>query len=270
MNVKNVFVFLVLLCLLAVHDTSSAEDYTIGIGDQLAIIIPEEPEFSGTATVRPDGKITVNYLGETVAAGRTPQDLEAELNERLTDFFFDPEARVAVVAATNDSVYVIGGGVNSTLFEVRTHRNMLELLAAMGGLTTVDLDNARLIRGNETIPCDFVALYEHGNATANIPLKSHDIVFLPPARDANVYVVGAVENPVTIPWQGGMTFLDALLQAGGFNKFASPNCSKVVRSRKGQKQIIEVEAGDLVEDGDVAQNILLERGDMIIVEESFF
>ncbi|WP_460030263.1 polysaccharide biosynthesis/export family protein [Megalodesulfovibrio paquesii] len=259
-------VVMVLSCSAAVQ----AKDYIIAPGDQLAIVIPEEPDFSGTAIVRPDGKITLSYIGEAEAAGKTPEQLSQELKDRLKQYFTDPQVKVAVAAPTNDAVFVIGGGVKSALFEIRTRRTLLELLAALGDLNTVDLAQARLIRDNREIARDFTTLYEQGNASANLPLAAHDIVFLPPAKDANVYVVGAVEKPATLTWHGGMTFLDAVLAVGGFNKFASPDSSRIVRTRDGKQETIPVKGEKLVEKGDMTQNIPLMRGDMIIVEESFF
>ena len=73
-------VFLSLVLCIFVPQLASAEDYIIGDGDALQISVWGEPALSTTVTVRPDGKITLQAVGDVDAAGYTPTKLISPLN----------------------------------------------------------------------------------------------------------------------------------------------------------------------------------------------
>src|ERR1700704_1197372 len=56
-------------------------------------------------------------------------------------------------------------------------------------------------------------------------LRSHEFL-------SRVRVTGAVRTPRSMPHRQGMTVLDAVLEAGGVNDFASPNRTKLYRKVK--------------------------------------
>ena len=68
----------------------------------------------------------------------------------------------------------------------------------------------------------------------------------------------------------GMTVLDAVLEAGGANDFASPNRSKVYRKGKDKTHVIDIELGDILNKGQLKTNITLRPGDVVTVPERLF
>ena len=58
----------VVLFMLLLATTASGADYVIGEGDSLSIAVWGEKDFTFTAKVRPDGKITVPAIGELTAS----------------------------------------------------------------------------------------------------------------------------------------------------------------------------------------------------------
>jgi len=85
-----------------------------------------------------------------------------------------------------------------------------------------------------------------------------------------VRVTGAVRTQRSMPHRQGMTVLDAVLEAGGVNDFASPNRTKVFRKLKDKTQVIEIELGDILNKGRLETNILLRPGDVLTVPERLF
>jgi polysaccharide export outer membrane protein len=85
-----------------------------------------------------------------------------------------------------------------------------------------------------------------------------------------VRVTGAVRTPRSIPHRQGMTVLDAVLEAGGANDFASPNRSKLFRKIKDKTQVFDIELGDILNKGRLETNLLLMPGDVITVPERLF
>jgi polysaccharide export outer membrane protein len=85
-----------------------------------------------------------------------------------------------------------------------------------------------------------------------------------------VRVTGAVRTPRSIPHRQGMTVLDAVLDAGGVNDFASPNRAKVYRKTKEKTEAFEIELGNILNKGRLETNLLLKPGDVITVPERLF
>jgi len=94
-------------------------------------------------------------------------------------------------------------------------------------------------------------------------LRSHEFL-------TRVRVTGAVRTPRSIPHRQGMTVLDAVLEAGGANDFASPNRSKLFRKIKDKTQVFDIELGDILNKGRLETNLLLMPGDVITVPERLF
>jgi polysaccharide biosynthesis/export protein len=94
-------------------------------------------------------------------------------------------------------------------------------------------------------------------------LRSHEFL-------SRVRVTGAVRTPRSMPYRQGMTVLDAVLEAGGVNDFASPNRSKLYRKAKDKVDVYEVELGDILTKGRLETNLPLRPGDVITVPERLF
>ena len=67
-----------------------------------------------------------------------------------------------------------------------------------------------------------------------------------------------------------MTVMEAILEAGGFTKFASQNDTQIRRKESDKEISIPVRAKEIIQDGKMAQNVKLKPGDYIIVKESLF
>ncbi len=85
-----------------------------------------------------------------------------------------------------------------------------------------------------------------------------------------VKVVGQVVHPQALPYREGMTVLDAILTVGGLGPFASGNRARIVRVEHGQQTTIHVKLANLVNSGDVRENMPLKPGDVLVVPQSIF
>jgi len=94
-------------------------------------------------------------------------------------------------------------------------------------------------------------------------LRSHEFL-------SRVRVTGAVRTPRTMPYRQGITVLDAVLEAGGVNDFASPNRTKLYRKSKDKTEIIDVDLGDILTKGKLNTNYELRPGDVITIPERIF
>jgi polysaccharide export outer membrane protein len=267
-----------------------AGDYIIGEGDGLDIAVWGVKELNFTVKVRPDGKITVPGLGDVTASGFTPKALQVDLAKKLRDLVKNPIVTVTVREITNSKVYIFGGGVQSKVFDLNGHTTLLQLLCTIGNITAgdgkgggsnvgsnvgnstkvADYHKAYVLRDGKKIKEDFYKLFIIGDTSEDVLLQPNDAIFIPQAFDKNVYVLGAVVTPRHIEYREGMTVMEAILESGGFTKFAKKN-SVTIRRKEGNKETsIEVKAKDLISDGDLEQNVKLKPGDYIVVKEGMF
>jgi len=85
--------------------------YILGAEDQINVFVYQGQEFTGSHMIRPDGKITINLLGDVQASGLTPEGLAASIKEKVKSYVNDPDVSVAVLAVKSKK-YFINGEVN--------------------------------------------------------------------------------------------------------------------------------------------------------------
>ncbi|HKZ58029.1 MAG TPA: SLBB domain-containing protein, partial [Thermodesulfovibrionales bacterium] len=105
--------------------------------------------------------------------------------------------------------------------------------------------------------------------------KAEDIIYIPDNEPNKIYVMGAVNSPKYVPYRQDIRILDAILEAGGFTKYAKENNVLILRKRSEltndvQVKKIIVNVRDLMKEGVLSQNILLMPGDFVIVKEGIF
>ena len=82
--------------------------YVIGAEDVLSIVFWRDKEMSADVVVRPDGKISLPLLNDVEAAGRTPDQLRAQLIKAASKYLEEPTAAVVVKEIHSRKVFVSG------------------------------------------------------------------------------------------------------------------------------------------------------------------
>jgi polysaccharide export outer membrane protein len=90
------------------------------------------------------------------------------------------------------------------------------------------------------------------------------------AASEQIKVVGQAANPRTIAFRAGMTVLDVMIAVGGLTEFAAGNRAKILRRTPEGTKEIRVRLDDLLNDGDIRQNVEMTPGDVVIIPESRF
>ena len=80
-----------------------------------------------------------------------------------------------------------------------------------------------------------------------------------------VYVIGRVNKPGRFVLNANIDVMQALAMAGGLNPFAEQGNVKIFREAPGGKKIFEFDYNDVANGKKLEQNIMLKRGDMIVV-----
>ena len=170
------------------EDVLAQPDYLITPGDTIAVSVWRSPELTTKVPVRPDGKISIPLAGELRAAGRTPLELSASVEQALQPFVQVPKVSVIVESfGDNDTrtVQVLGEVKDPTSIPYRPYLTVLDLIVAAGGLTEfADGNSSKLIRreekgGGETYRLLLEDLVGDGDLNRNARLKPGDLVVVP-------------------------------------------------------------------------------------------
>lgn len=87
---------------------------------------------------------------------------------------------------------------------------------------------------------------------------------------AQIRVLGQAVKPGPVPYRDNMTLLDVLLEVGGLTDFASGNRAKLTRTVDGKTQEMRVRLDDLMNKGDLEENVPMMPGDVIVIPEARF
>lgn len=161
-----------------------ADEYRIGIGDELHVRFTFQPEMNEEVPVRTDGRITLATTGEIQVAGMTPKELETLIVTESSRRLRDPEVRVIVTRMGEKRVYV-GGRVGRPGF-VTLQPGMTPLQAVLqagGFLRTAKLDSVLLLspgRDGEITAArmNMQQVVEEG-IPERVRLAAGDVVFVP-------------------------------------------------------------------------------------------
>jgi polysaccharide export outer membrane protein len=113
--------------------TAASPEYRIGTGDKLQINVYKETDLSPALQVRPDGRITMPLIGDLVAAGQTPMQLQRRLAESLKEYVANPVVTVMVTEVADRVVYVMGEVHTPGAVPLKGPMTVLQALAVAGG-----------------------------------------------------------------------------------------------------------------------------------------
>lgn len=85
-----------------------------------------------------------------------------------------------------------------------------------------------------------------------------------------VRVIGEAAAPQAINYKEDMTLLDLMVMVGGLTEFADGDGAKLIRVVNGVQKEFSVSLDTLIKDGDIAANVDILPGDILIVPEAWF
>ena len=199
--------------------------YCLGVGDVLAISVYGEDGSLRETPVDPNGNITYVLTGAVPAAGRTIDDLRADLQKRVAAKLSRAIVNIVPVRFGSQT-YTILGELNypgTYLIEGRT--TIVDAVAKARGLRTgyfrnstaemADYRHATLMRGGQVLPLDFESLLRQGDSTQNLTLRNGDIITIPSSLVKSIYVLGEVNFPRTVGFVSAVSLIQALTEAQG-------------------------------------------------------
>ncbi len=153
-------------------------------GDQIEIKFAYAEQFNEQQTIRPDGKIELQFVGEVAAAGKTPTELREELKQLFTPHLKYPQLAVMVRTFVDNRVYVGGEVKTPGIIEMPGRLTVLEAIMQAGGfnMVTAKTKNVMVLRQKDGkmqgYPVDLQKTLA-GNSADVFSLEPRDIIFVP-------------------------------------------------------------------------------------------
>jgi polysaccharide biosynthesis/export protein len=168
----------------AAAQAQRTDDYRLHAGDSITVSVWKELDLQRRVMIRPDGRFSFPLAGEVQAAGRTPDEVRAEIETQLKKLI--PEAVVTVIVEdfAGNRIYVIGQVTRPGMFVMNPSLTVLQALSLAGGSTPfAKLDNISVIRGTganqKVLPFRYGQVVEGKSLQQNIALESGDVVVVP-------------------------------------------------------------------------------------------
>ncbi|MBU1191449.1 MAG: polysaccharide biosynthesis/export family protein [Gammaproteobacteria bacterium] len=164
--------------------TPADDAYKIEAGDVLEISVWREEGLEKDVIVRPDGGLSFPLVGNVQASGKSIEQLQAEVSDKLKRFIPDPSVSVAVKQLSGNNVYVIGKVNKPGVFQVTRRVDVVQALSMAGGMSTYAAANKiQILRregGKQTaIPFAYGDIEKGEDLQQNIVLRAGDVVVVP-------------------------------------------------------------------------------------------
>ena len=158
-------------------------DAAVGPGDLFEVRVYGETSLSSSYEVGPDGTINFPLIGILKVQGKTPPQIEKEIQTRLADgYIVDPSVSVRVTEYRSRRISIFGQVRQPGTFPYSENMSVVEAITRAGGFTGMAKKNAvRVTRQNgpntESIS---VAVEDIGQGRApNFLLRPGDVIFVP-------------------------------------------------------------------------------------------
>jgi polysaccharide biosynthesis/export protein len=158
--------------------------YKLQPGDVLQVVVWKETDLQSEVLIRPDGGISFPLAGDMPAAGRTADELRADLETRVRKLVPGAVVTVAVKAVTGNRVFVIGKVSHPGDFALSRPIDVMQAISLAGGVTPfANADHIRVLHRDgaqqHSIRFRYSEVAKGRNLEQNVLLQSGDTVIVP-------------------------------------------------------------------------------------------
>lgn len=162
--------------------------YRIGSEDVLDIVVWKNADLSKTVIVRPDGMISLPLIGDTQAAGLTPNQLRDSIVEKLKEYQQTVVVSVIVQGINSFRVFILGEVMRPGIYILKTRTTLVQAIALAGGFNQFASKNKIVIireKSNESTPGEKISVNfddivnAKSKSDKNVILRPGDTIFVP-------------------------------------------------------------------------------------------
>lgn len=262
----------------------------LGTGDTIRMSMEEDSKVAFEGEVSIAGTIPLPYLREVHVVGKTAQQAEAHIAERLTEKLYQTATvTVVLIRKKPGRVYVYGAVKKPGIVDLPLNGELtvLQLVSEVQGLTSwAAPDRSYIMRRGEPgqpaekLPVDLKRVFGEAATEVFLPVQAGDVFFVPgisgssqqvmTADTCEIIVVGEVNMPGIVLFAPGeqRTAMRAVFKAGGFTKFAKDTKVRLIRYGSDDERTEEtIDINAVVEEGFLDRDVDLRPGDMLIVPQ---
>jgi len=172
--------------------SESSRDYLINRNDEISLQFMKSPEYDQTVSVRPDGKISLPFIGEVRVAGKTISQTSDELAELFKEFLVEPEIAVMLKSVGDHYCYVMGQVGKPGQYAITPGMTVLRAVAAAGGSERgAKMNSIILVRNDYQSGAQVMRLNMdlgelQKNRSQDLVLAADDFIYVPKTFIANV------------------------------------------------------------------------------------
>lgn len=242
----------------------------IGPGDLVQMSVFDVPELAQTVRIDDKGNGVINLLGALHFAGMTPAEAQTLVANELRNrnLIVDPHVTLLIQEYGTQGVSVVGEVKKPAVYPVLGSRNLLDVIAAAGGLTPLAAHQATIHhRGEDKKPVTASLSNDPSQLLAtNVELRPGDTVIIP--RAGIVYVIGDVGRAggFTMQNSGKITLLQAIALAAGVNRTAATSKTRIIRKTTTGFEEAQVDLKHLLQGK--AADVALQPEDIVYIPPS--
>jgi polysaccharide biosynthesis/export protein len=166
--------------------------YLLGYGDVVEVKFFKNEEYNDTVSVRPDGRISLQRVGDILVRGMSTTKLEDIVTTTYSEILRNPEVTVIVREFGGQEFYVMGEVQKPGKYEVAKGMTILRALATAGGpKDTGKLNSVMLLRADDygraaatRLNLDMSSVTD--NLSRDLSLQAYDVVYVPRTFIADV------------------------------------------------------------------------------------
>jgi polysaccharide biosynthesis/export protein len=162
--------------------TGVLPDYRIGNGDVLQISVWGQPQLTGAATVRPDGRISLPLVSDVSVSGLTVSEARSLLQDKFSPYVKRPAVSVQVAEVHSKMVYVTGEVQRPGAYLILNPITVVQLVTRAGGATSfAKTKRVYILRppNGQRIPVNLKAALQGHHSDQDLPLAAGDTVVVP-------------------------------------------------------------------------------------------
>jgi polysaccharide biosynthesis/export protein len=236
---------------------SAPHDYLIGSGDVLSIQVFEIPELSRDVRVGQTGTIGIPLVPVRLRmSGLTEAQAEQKIAEVLEadGLVTHPQVSVSVKERKSKPITIVGAVGHPLVYQAERPITLVEALAEAGGIANDAGDTVIVTRSDQPAEGDSSDPPAIGRED-EVPLSSAKVPGQENSAAGSTTGIPAAGNS---PAQAGTPSPKTAVGSAPSPETASPNPPPI-------SNVITVNLNELLETGDVANNILLQAGDIVSV-----
>ena len=230
------------------------QEYTLEVGDVIEVQFYYHAEVNRTATIHPDGNISLARKGEIRAAGLTTQELQEKISTLYSDVFKDPLVNITLIEF-NQALK----GFKEAITSDRAGHSKMVLVRPDGYISLFHIEKDIRASGSTLPQLQTLISQKYQKHFDSLETTGSNLV----------YVSGEVRSPDSYQLIQPTTVSQILSRAGIiWENAALSSIILISRSSEGKPVGRVIDMNQVVGAGNIGKDILLKRFDIVYVPKN--